>query len=392
MLEAYAVRAAEWSGGVKQCVDLSSPISVKEDDPHLILASVLGDDPVAWEVLRSLEPVPAAVRTSDDTRLYTLVRIIQRLLLRASSKPGTPEPAPSSAPSATPAEWEEQLARSLQEAMLDEWDVDALHTHAETDPVVWIRHQAWGRAGAGEARAEAKYVDRFGFVHGCTVSEWLANGGAQESSPPSSNDAYETQERQRTEAWDTYLAKNVRAADSAGTGDELSTDPWPVLFEALRKIDHTTTSGRLAWRHFQRLCYEGIPMHYRPKVWSECVRAPTLAEPGRYDTLVAARQAKGPDKQIALDVHRTMPTNLLFGGQGPGVAQLQRMLEAYSVYNPMYGYCQGMNNLAALLLLTYTHEEDAFWALAGLIEVRPMTYADDPPCELLRFVDARAPR
>ena len=42
------------------------------------------------------------------------------------------------------------------------------------------------------------------------------------------------------------------------------------------------------------------------------------------------------------------------------------MLAAYSMYNMEVGYCQGMSEIAALLLM-YMNEEDAFWALSALL-------------------------
>ena len=39
---------------------------------------------------------------------------------------------------------------------------------------------------------------------------------------------------------------------------------------------------------------------------------------------------------------------------------------AYSLYNSELGYCQGMSQIAALLLM-FMDEEEAFWALAVLM-------------------------
>ena len=39
---------------------------------------------------------------------------------------------------------------------------------------------------------------------------------------------------------------------------------------------------------------------------------------------------------------------------------------AYSLYNSELGYCQGMSQIAALLLM-YMDEEEAFWALSVLM-------------------------
>lgn len=76
-----------------------------------------------------------------------------------------------------------------------------------------------------------------------------------------------------------------------------------------------------------------------------------------------------------MDTHRTFPTNVFFAGNGPGVAKLRRVLVAYSWRDPHIGYCQGMNLLAALLLLIFPNEEDAFWMLVSILErVLPSDY------------------
>ena len=43
------------------------------------------------------------------------------------------------------------------------------------------------------------------------------------------------------------------------------------------------------------------------------------------------------------------------------------VLSAYSMYNKQVGYCQGMANVVALLLMYIRNEEDVFWALASLL-------------------------
>jgi hypothetical protein len=50
-----------------------------------------------------------------------------------------------------------------------------------------------------------------------------------------------------------------------------------------------------------------------------------------------------------------------------GQQQLRRVLRAYAAYDPDVGYCQGMNFLAALLLMYLPREEDAFGALVMLM-------------------------
>ncbi|NXN09532.1 US6NL protein, partial [Indicator maculatus] len=72
-------------------------------------------------------------------------------------------------------------------------------------------------------------------------------------------------------------------------------------------------------------------------------------------------------KQIDLDVNRTFRNHIMFR-ERYGVKQqaLFHVLTAYSVYNTEVSYCQGMSQIAAILLM-YLNEEDAFWALAQLL-------------------------
>ncbi|GAA5820249.1 hypothetical protein JCM3770_003152 [Rhodotorula araucariae] len=132
------------------------------------------------------------------------------------------------------------------------------------------------------------------------------------------------------------------------------------------------------WTEFKALVRKGIPIVYRPKIWGECSSANEAREPGLYQELLAQPTTTGEAqclKQIDMDCHRTFPTNVFFAGNGPGVAKLRNVLIAYSRRNPKIGYCQGMNNLVATLLLTHPAEEDAFWVLVCIIEnILPSDY------------------
>ncbi|GAA5891258.1 hypothetical protein JCM6882_004638 [Rhodosporidiobolus microsporus] len=132
------------------------------------------------------------------------------------------------------------------------------------------------------------------------------------------------------------------------------------------------------WSDFKELVRKGIPIAYRPKIWGECSSANEAREPGVYQELLAQPTTDGEApclKQIDMDCHRTFPTNVFFAGNGPGVTKLRNVLVAYSRRNPKIGYCQGMNNLVATLLLTHPAEEDAFWVLVCIIEnILPSDY------------------
>jgi hypothetical protein len=64
---------------------------------------------------------------------------------------------------------------------------------------------------------------------------------------------------------------------------------------------------------------------------------------------------------------RTFPTNVFFGGDGVGCEKLRRLLTAYAWHDPSIGYCQGMNLVAATLLLIYEDEERAYWTFVSLV-------------------------
>ncbi|OMO69455.1 hypothetical protein CCACVL1_19496 [Corchorus capsularis] len=76
----------------------------------------------------------------------------------------------------------------------------------------------------------------------------------------------------------------------------------------------------------------------------------------------------GPEKwkgQIEKDLPRTFPGHPALDDDGRNA--LRRLLTAYARHNPSVGYCQAMNFFAALLLLLMP-EENAFWALMGIID------------------------
>ncbi|KAF7335463.1 GTPase activating rab protein [Mycena venus] len=93
-----------------------------------------------------------------------------------------------------------------------------------------------------------------------------------------------------------------------------------------------------------------------------------MMEPGLFRDLLAMEGPAHVMAEIEKDVGRTMPLNVFFGGDGAGVVKLRRVLTAYSRRNPAVGYCQGMNLVTSTLLLVHADEEDAFWALAAIVE------------------------
>uniref|UniRef100_A0A5S6QAI2 Rab-GAP TBC domain-containing protein n=1 Tax=Trichuris muris TaxID=70415 RepID=A0A5S6QAI2_TRIMR len=114
----------------------------------------------------------------------------------------------------------------------------------------------------------------------------------------------------------------------------------------------------------KRSIYKGVPQKFRAEVWRRLLNIDGQKVFGTYDKLrLRARLCAKDTKQIDMDINRTYRNHVFFR-QRYGIKQrsLLNVLAAYSLFNRDLGYCQGMNHLAALLLM-YFVEEDAFWAL-----------------------------
>eukprot|EP01118_Nematostelium_gracile_P007752 TRINITY_DN2533_c0_g1_i4.p1 TRINITY_DN2533_c0_g1~~TRINITY_DN2533_c0_g1_i4.p1 ORF type:complete len:588 (+),score=125.96 TRINITY_DN2533_c0_g1_i4:122-1885(+) len=110
---------------------------------------------------------------------------------------------------------------------------------------------------------------------------------------------------------------------------------------------------------------KGLPDSLRGEVWkrlSQCEKDKNIE---RYKTLVNSSSTFS--EQIDLDVNRSFRNHIQFRERfGSGQISLFNVLKAYSVYDPEVGYCQGMSDMSAFLLM-YVTEEDAFWLLVKLL-------------------------
>lgn len=207
-------------------------------------------------------------------------------------------------------------------------------------------------------------------------------------------DLHDTLQRDRTVRWNEFLRKvraerrkEGEAAAAAASPDRSVTavdTPEATLADGevigIAGLGNKGKVGRAKWREFRSLVLGGIPVALRAKVWSECSGASAMRIPGYYDDLVRGVGGTEPDAsvvaQIDMDIRRTLTDNVFFR-KGPGVAKLKEVLLAYSRRNSEVGYCQGMNLIAASLLLIMPTAEDAFWILTSMIEIiLPQHYYD----------------
>ncbi|CAN1288858.1 TBC1 domain family member 2A [Linum perenne] len=122
----------------------------------------------------------------------------------------------------------------------------------------------------------------------------------------------------------------------------------------------------------KKLIRKGIPPVLRPKVWfslSGAAKKKSTVPNSYFNDLIVAVEGKvtPATRQIDHDLPRTFPGHPWLDTP-EGHAALRRVLVAYSFRDSDVGYCQGLNYVAALLLLVMKTEEDAFWMLAVLLE------------------------
>lgn len=188
------------------------------------------------------------------------------------------------------------------------------------------------------------------------------------------NELHDSLQSERMIKWNNFF-RLVRAERASNVDPTSKNAPEADLTDG--ELIGIATLGRSAnqrakYTHFKSLVLAGIPVALRAKVWAECSGATASRVPGYYEDLVL-RSEEGTDidpdiaNQIKADIRRTLTDNVFFQ-TGPGVNRLEEVLSAYSLHNPSIGYCQGMNLIAASLLLICATPEDCFWLLVAVID------------------------
>lgn len=146
---------------------------------------------------------------------------------------------------------------------------------------------------------------------------------------------------------------------------ELENERLSKWLKMLKDWDKYKDSEKL-----KRRVYKGIPNPIRGEVWGQLLGVPQIKreQEGKFEEMWHLSRLWSPDiRQIDLDVNRTYRNNIMFRERfGVKQQSLFHVLAAYSMYNAEIGYCQGMSQIAALLLM-FMNEEDAFWALSVLM-------------------------
>ncbi|KAL4613459.1 USP6 N-terminal-like protein [Arapaima gigas] len=180
--------------------------------------------------------------------------------------------------------------------------------------------------------------------------------------------------------WEDADFKVYKITDRFGFLHREELPPPSVLEEKqkLQEIERVAKWVKMAkkWDKYRnsdkmpRRVYKGIPLQLRGQVWCLLLDVAKVKEEnvGKYEKMkVQARSYSTEIKQIDLDINRTFRNHIMFLERfGVKQQELFHVLAAYSVYNTEVSYCQGMSQIAAILLM-FMNEEDAFWALSQLL-------------------------
>lgn len=143
------------------------------------------------------------------------------------------------------------------------------------------------------------------------------------------------------------------------------TKKWVKMLHEWSHNDGKTFPAKL-----EKRVQKGIPEAVRGEVWRLLLGIPSvlIEQKGKYEELLSYGLEHSKDiRQIDLDVNRTYRNHIMFRERySTKQCMLFRVLVAYSIHNSEIGYCQGMSQIAALLLM-YMNEEDSFWSLSTLM-------------------------
>lgn len=137
------------------------------------------------------------------------------------------------------------------------------------------------------------------------------------------------------------------------------------LSQNLNRLLSVSPTRPIVSREMVGFAKSGYPLSHRGDLWQAMSGSKDAMRrhKGLYHSLLERNEGieTAATSQIEKDLHRTFISNPLLRTKAD-LARLQRVLNAFSFYDPQTGYCQSMNFIAALYLLLMS-EEEAFWLL-----------------------------
>jgi hypothetical protein len=141
-----------------------------------------------------------------------------------------------------------------------------------------------------------------------------------------------------------------------------------TTFTPQRKSSFGSMLSSVTNVNVKKLIRKGIPGSRRAKEWFERSGAARKKadNEGKYAQYVATSIAESITDEIQMDIARTFSIHMMFSDVNTKQMML-RLLCAYAVRNPKYGYCQNMTCIIGIILF-FLPEEDAFWLFATIME------------------------
>lgn len=174
---------------------------------------------------------------------------------------------------------------------------------------------------------------------------------------------------------------------------------WTSLVDVVQARTACTCWHRLsAEQRWLELCVlnGGVVRQQRLKLWRQltavealeagwCRKLGVQSSEDAFNALLQQPLSQSKISEIERDVHRTYPTHERFCGEEGAVGrrELSQVLQAVVVAEPNVGYCQGMNFVAATLLIHADSIQEAFWLLLALLEGYHFRYVFAPGVPLV---------
>ncbi|CAG8652531.1 3154_t:CDS:2 [Cetraspora pellucida] len=133
-------------------------------------------------------------------------------------------------------------------------------------------------------------------------------------------------------------------SENENLSDIVDLDFWSALIQ-----DYTSVAAKTPHLLAAKL-QQGLPQNLRGLIWQSMCQASSTYLETMYSQLLL--ESSPYDKIIQRDLARTFPTIEMFKEEnGQGQTMLWNVLKAYSLYDPLVGYCQGLGFLVGPLLM-----------------------------------------
>lgn len=153
-------------------------------------------------------------------------------------------------------------------------------------------------------------------------------------------------------------------------------EKWTAILPLFTKKNNSQNWAKS--RRVKRYLRKGIPISHRPQIWTITSNSDQLKKAAHQDRHYGTGgyyaymlNNKIPDpvigETIRTDLPRTFPENIFFSNSVDHQQQLSRILKVFALSETKIGYCQGLNYIAALILLVTKHEENTYWIFRSIV-------------------------